>query len=114
MALNQLTYEQISQVRENSTSFVSIYSPNPNETVQLYIKISNTSDDDVQLWLCHDHDGTTYDESTSLFWGTYIPPGETLEIDHIFCNDSTGNIAYKSGAANALTATVYMIMRSSS
>ena len=114
MSLIILQYEQRNQVRENSTNFVSIFQSNVNEVVQAFIKICNVSDDDVECDVCHDVDGSTYDQSTALFWNVTIPRGETLEIDHVFVNNSNGNIAYRSAVANALTATVYTIMRDDS
>ena len=114
MSLVILEYSQLAQVRENSTNAVSIYSPAANETVQAFVKITNVTAVDINVRVFHDNDGTIYDETTALFWDTTIPSGMTLEIDHIFMNDSNGNLAYRSSTANALIATVYGIIRDDS
>ncbi|MGW8300423.1 MAG: hypothetical protein ACWGNO_00060 [Desulfobacterales bacterium] len=40
-----------------------------------------------------------------------ILPGALLELDHIFINNAAGHIAYRTSVANALTATVYGVVR---
>jgi hypothetical protein len=107
-----IEYEQLAQVRENSTNAVSIYSPAASKVVQAFLKICNTTAAVAAVRVFHDKNGTTYDETTALFWDTNINPGQTLEVDRIFMSDSTGNLAYRSDTANALTATVYGIIKS--
>lgn len=109
--MKQLSYSQLAQARENSTSAVSIYQCNDGETVQVFLKIANVSASPALLRIFHDDDGTTYDQSTALIYDLKIMPGELLEVDHIFVNDSSGNVAYRSSVANALTATVYGVVR---
>ena len=112
MALDLLTYDQVAQHRENSTSAVSVYSPSINTTVQAFVKIANVSDETVLCSVFHDNNGTTYNESTALVFEMPIMPGQILEIDHIFFSDETGNLAVQSSVANAIVATVYGIIRS--
>ena len=51
-----------------------------------------------------DDNGTTYDESTALFFDVLLPVNTTDTIDvHILMNDSTGNLAVRTGTANSLT-----------
>lgn len=109
--MHPLTYTQLGQFRENSTNATSIYQSNDGETVQLFIKIANVSSQTAFVRVFHDYSGTTYNQSTAIVYDLKIVPGEFLELDHIFINDSTGNVAYRSSAANALTATVYGIIR---
>jgi hypothetical protein len=109
--MKQLIYSQLGQYRENSTNPVSIYSPDAGQTAQLFLKIANVSGSPALVRLFHDENGTTYDQSTALIYDLKIMPGEILEVDHIFINDSTGNVAYRSSVANALTATVYGVVR---
>lgn len=109
--MHQLEYSQLAQHRENSTSAVSIYSPPTGRTVQGFLKLANLTDDAVQVSVFHDQSGTTYDESTAIFYNTYLYAGQVLEVDHIFMNDSTGNLAYSSSVANAINATLFGIIR---
>ena len=107
-----ISYSQVAQARENSTNAVSVYSSGSSETVQIFAKICNTTTSDVALRLFHDNDGTTYDESTALVWDIIIEPGQVFDTDKIFMNNSSGNFAYRSGTANALTITVYGVVKS--
>ena len=107
-----IAYSQLAQVRENSTNAVKIYSPASDETVQVFLKIVNTTTSVVAVRVFHDEDGTTYDEGTSIAWDININPGQILEIDKIFMEAAAGNLAYRSATSNALTATVYGIVKS--
>jgi len=106
-----LAYSQLAQVRENSTNAVSIYSPGSGETVQVFLKITNVITSTVAVRVFHDEDGSTYDEGTTIAWDINIEPGSFLEIDKIFMETAAGNLAYRSAVANALTATVYGIVK---
>lgn len=104
-------YTQLAQARENSTNAVSIYQSPAGKTVQAFLKITNTTTDEALVRVFHDTNGSTYDESTALIYDLSILPGYLLEIDHIFMDNSAGNLAYRTDTANALTATVYGIIR---
>lgn len=106
-----LVYTQLAQHRENSTSAVSIYSPATAETVQSFLKICNLTDDAVYVSVFHDYDGTTYDESTAIIYNMILYGGQLLEVDHIFMNGSSENLAYSSSVANAINATLYGVIR---
>lgn len=100
--------KQLGQARENSTNAVSVYSPGTNITAIIKtIVIANTSGNDATFRLFQDDDGTTYDESTALFWDIPIPTNTTIQLDGFYpMNDSLGNFAYRSNVANALTITL--------
>jgi hypothetical protein len=107
-----IEYSQLAQSRLTNTTATSIYSPSSGETVQIFIKIVNTTSSAVAVRVFHDADGTTYDQTTALVWDTSIEPGEFLEIDKIFMSSSSGNLAYRTATGSALTATVYGIVKS--
>lgn len=107
-----LEYKQLAQARENSTNAVSVYSPSAGETVQVFVKIANVTSATAAVRVFHDNDGTTYDESTALAWDVDIGAGEFLEIEKVFMDNSSGNLAYRSETANALTCTVYGVVKS--
>lgn len=106
-----LSYTQLAQHRENSTNPVSIYQCNSGETVQGFLKICNLTDDLVTIRVFHDLNGSTYNESTALVWDLILCEGQMFEIDHIFINESSGNLAYRTDTANAVNATLYGIVR---
>lgn len=106
-----LVYTQLAQHRENSTNPVSVYSTSSDETVQVFLKLTNLTNDVVAVRVFHDLNGTTYDQSTALVWDLELGPGTILELDHVFMDDSTGNLAYRTDTANAINATVYGIIK---
>jgi hypothetical protein len=108
MALN---YSLLAQYRVPNTIPVSIYQSGTGETVQLFIKIANVSSAAATVRIFHSNAGSTYDETTAIAWDVKIQPGDFLEVDHIFVDNPSGNIAYRSSVANALTATVYGVVR---
>ena len=111
-----IEYKQIAQARENSTNPVSLYSPSKDaagntETANIFVKFVNVTTAAVSVRVFHDDDGTTYDETTAIAWDIQIDPGTILEMDKIFMNDADGNLAYRSSVANAITATVYTVVK---
>lgn len=106
-----IDYTQLAQTRENSTSAVSIYQSGTAQTVQLFMKFANVSSAPALLRVFHDQNGAVYDQSTALVYDLKLLPGEMFEMDHVFVNNPSGNVAYRSSVANALTATVYGVVR---
>ena len=107
-----IAYDQVAQARENSTNAVSVYAGAANTEVQCFVTVCNTTSGDVLLRLFHDKDGTTYDENTALVWDVIVEPGQVFDKDKIFINGNSGNLAYRSSVANALTITVYGVNKS--
>lgn len=107
----RLTYNQIAQHRENSINPVSIYSVDQGRTAQCFLKLANLTDDFVFVRVFHDENGSTYDASTAIVWDMPIANGQILEVDHIFMNNSAGNLAYRTDTANSINATLYGIIR---
>jgi len=105
-----LEYKPLAQVRENSTNPVLLYQPAAGETVEVSLRIANNSASAVLVRIFHDIDGTTYDEASALVWDFEIESGLFLPVTGIKM-DSSGSLAYRSAIANALTATVYGIVK---
>ena len=104
------TFKQLGQLRPANTTAASIYSPaSSTETIVKSIIICNTSGVDATCRVFHDDDGTTYDETTALQWDvTVTADSSSLTVEVNLCmNNSSGNLAVRSGTANALTFTVY-------
>jgi len=104
---------QLAQARENSTNAVSVHSPPTGHLdVVETVTLCNQSGSSASFRLFLDDDGTTYDESTALYWDADLPADSTLtiELDHgLYMANSDGNLAYRSSAANAITITVWGI-----
>ena len=104
-----LQEKQLGQLRPANTTAASLYSPPANtRAVRLSLVVCNTSSSVAKFRVFHDDDGTTYDESTALFFDAPIDPGQTLESDGFkAANNSAGNFAVRTDTANALTFTLY-------
>jgi hypothetical protein len=101
--------KQLGQARENSTNAVSVYSVDVDTTgIIKFITIANNSGSDAAVRLFVDDDGTTYDETTTIAWDITIP-ADSVWDRHVFIamNNSSGNFAYRSSIANALTITLF-------
>ncbi|GAG92926.1 unnamed protein product, partial [marine sediment metagenome] len=106
-----IAYSQLAQERENSTSPAVIYTLIAGDTVQAFIKVANTTSASATVSVFHDVLGSTYDETTAILWGIEIGPGQFLEVDKIFMDTTGATLAYSSSVANALTATVYGVIK---
>lgn len=103
------THKQLAQSRPGVTSAASIYSPGAStETTIKAIVICNTTASSAAFSIYIDDNGTTYDQTTALFYSSSIGANETVFVDTFLCmNDSTGNFAVQTDTASALTFTVF-------
>ena len=100
--------KQLGQLRPANTTAASIYSPTGETSVIRSIVICNTTATTAAFRIFHDDDGTTYDQTTALFYDSPINGNETVEIDTYWpMNNSAGNLAVRTDTASALTFTVY-------
>lgn len=101
--------KQLGQNRINSTTATSIYSPGASTTAIIKaVTICNQTAIAATFRLFLDDDGTTYDQTTSLYYDVAIGANTTVLIDTYWpMNDANGNLATRSGTANALTFTVF-------
>ena len=104
-----LQEKQLAQARENSTNAVSIYSPAEKITAIIKsVALCNQTGSNATFSIFVDDNGTTYDESTALYFGEALAANTTREINAFWAmNDATGNLAYQSNTANAITITVF-------
>lgn len=107
-----LNYTQLAQVRLNTTAATGIYQCGAGEEVQLFIKACNVTEDVLEVSVYHDHNGATYDQSTAIAWQVPIPPGRVWEMEHVFVNNPSGSIAYRTSIANGITLTLYGVVKS--
>ncbi len=101
--------KQLGQHRINSTTATSLYSPGASTTTIIKsIVVCNQSSSADTFRLFIDDDGTTYDQTTSLFYDVSISANTTIQIDTFWpMNDATGNLATQNGTANAITFTAF-------
>jgi|TARA_R110000824_G_scaffold269891_1_gene458358 hypothetical protein len=101
--------QQLAQKRENSTNAVSVYSPPANTTVVIKnVTVCNQTGSAATFRIFIDDNGTTYDENTALYFDEAIAANTTREINTFWAmNNADGNLAYRSGTANAVTITVF-------
>lgn len=103
----------LAQSRPANDTAVSVYSP-PNDTVRAEITlvvVCNTSGGVAAFRIFLDDDGTTYDESTALFWDISVAADTTVEIllhnKSWWMTNSAGNLAVRTDTASAFTFTVF-------
>ena len=73
--------------------------------------VCNTSGADATYRIFHDDNGTTYDETTALFWDVTLTAdsSDILEMK-VSMDDSSGNLAVRTDTANAITFTAYGVV----
>lgn len=101
--------KQLGQARPADTNAVSIYSPSSNVTAIIkHVVICNSTVLAATYRLFLDVDGTTYSEVTAHSFDVSLAANTSsfLEVYWIIHNQA-GNIAVRSGTANALTFSVY-------
>jgi len=101
----------LAQARENSTNAVSVHSsPNGYLDIVETIILCNQSGLGATFRLFFDQDGTTYDETTALYWDASLPANSSLTIEFekgLYMNNNSGNLAYRSNTANAITISIW-------
>ena len=101
--------KQLGQVRPTNTTALSLYSPGAGVTAIIKtIFITNTSTSTVKFRIFADDDGTTFDETTALFWDVPILAESTVELDSFLAmNNSAGNLAVRVDSPSTLTFTAF-------
>ena len=106
MALQE---KQLGQLRPANTTAASLYSPGASTTTIIKtIVVCNQTASSAKYRIFMDDNGTTYDESTALFFDIAIGANSTDQIDTFYAmNDSTGNLAVRTDTNSALTFTCF-------
>ena len=107
--MSTIQEKQLGQLRPANTTAASLYSPGASTTwAAKTLTICNTSGALAKARIFHDEDGTTYDETTALFWDIEIQADETAIIDSFLAgSNAAGNVAVRTDTGNALTFTLY-------
>lgn len=101
----------LAQSRPANTTAVSAYSPAASMVTQITrVLVCNTTGASHDFRIFLDNDGTTYDESTALFFDEALAANTTREIEgDWWMTDSAGNLAVRTDTNNAFTFTVFGI-----
>ena len=105
----------LGQLRPGDTNAASLYSPAAGINAEIEtIIIAETGGTNRTFRIFHDDDGTTYDQTTALYYDVAINANTTKRLPDngplgIWMRQSTGNLAVSSSFADALTFTVYGI-----
>lgn len=99
---------QLGQARPADTAAVSLYSPGDGvvTTVDKLVVVCTGVTSTFDLY--HDEDGTTYDQSTALYYGYTVTANATFSVDlGLYMNNPDSNIAVKTSVTSALTFSLY-------
>ena len=101
--------KHLAQLRPANTTAASLYSVAASTTaIAKSLVICNTSGAKATFRVFFDDNGTTYDETTALFWDHPIAANTTVQIDTYWpSSDSTGNYGVKTSVADALTFSLF-------
>ena len=104
-----LQEKQLGQLRPADTTAASLYSPAALVTAIIKnLVVCNTTAVTATFRIFVDDDGTTYDETTALFFDAEILGNTTVSFTAFAAmNDSNGNFAVRTDTANALTFTLF-------
>lgn len=106
--MTTLQEKQLGQLRPANTTAASLYSPGASTTAIIKnLTVCNTTALTAKFRVFVDDDGTTYDESTALFYDAEILANTTVGIGGFRAmNNSSGNFAVRTDTADALTFTL--------
>ena len=101
--------KQLGQLRPANSTAASLYSPGTStEAVIQSLIVCNQTSSAATYRIFVDDDGTTYDETTALFYDISLAANSTDTIEiKIAMNNSSGNLAVRTGTNNAITFTAF-------
>ena len=102
---------QLAQLRPDTTSAVTLFSPTTNRpySLDLIIATNNTSNS-VDITMYHDAVGATYDDTTCVLATAPLKAGETLQYflsGGLADYQSAGGVGVKTSIADSVNFTVY-------
>lgn len=100
--------KQLGQLAPTNMVAASIYSPSSGTTIIKNIVIANVTTSPTTFRIFLDNDGTSYTAATALYYDIPIDPNFTIHLDVFYpMNNTSGNLAVRTGTAYALTFTVF-------
>lgn len=105
---------QLAQSRLGDTTAAAIYTA-PRNAELTKIFVCNTTGSAATFRLFHDNDGTTYDQTTALYYDYSVAANTTLIVSSDMMGGGIsifagGKIAFREGTADALTITLYGVL----
>ena len=103
----------LGQLRPADTNAASLYSPGANISAEITaLLVCNQSGSVAAFRVFLDDDGTTYDQTTALFYDVSLGAGLTFKIPENGVagwgmSNPAGNLAVRSSVNDALTFTVF-------
>lgn len=103
---------QLAQSRPSNANTATLFTATLGTEITSLV-IANTSNASATYSVYHDNDGTSYDESTALYFGVSLGANTSTVVlpsqgpGTGFTVASGGSIGIKSGTGNALTYTLY-------
>lgn len=103
------TSTHLGQLRPANTTAASIYTPGDGVIALIdSIVVCNTGAGPCLYRIFHDDDGTTYDQSTALYYDISLATKMAVVLEPgIYMANGSGNLAVRTNTANDLTFTVY-------
>ena len=100
---------QIAQSRPSGTSATSVYTASMRTEITRIV-VANTTGSAANYSLYHDDDGSTFDQTTALYYTVSLAANTSVELigaaAGLFVSKS-GQIAVQTGTGSALTFTIY-------
>ena len=109
MALEQTEEKQLGQARPANTTAVSLYVSTGVQAGKLFnLFIANTTGTAATYRVFYDVDGTTYDQTTALYYDVSLAANTTDKIVlDIPVTGTLANLAIATGTNSALTFTLF-------
>lgn len=108
--MNFAAGSQLAQARPSGTSAVNAFTATLITEITKIV-VSNTTASAAAYSIYHDDDGSTFDQTTSLFYEISLAANSTVVIDSTvgagFHMSPSGQIGIKTGTGSALTFTIY-------
>lgn len=100
---------QLGQLRPADTTAAAVYTKVQDATVWLdQLFICNTTASSADFRVFHDDDGTTYNETTALFFDEALAANTTRVLDlKMYMSTASGTIGVRTDTNSALTFTLY-------
>jgi hypothetical protein len=101
--------KMLGQLRPADTTAAAIYTKAQDSKVWLdKMYVCNTTGSTATFKLCIDEDGSTYDETTALYWNVDVPTKKTEPIDlKAYLDTANGSVGVATGTNDALTFTLF-------
>lgn len=101
--------KQLGQLRPGNDTAATLYSPGDNTTAIITnIWVCETAGNTPTYRIFVDDNGTTYDQTTAIAYDLALTANQSKRIPcYIAMNNSSGNLAVRTSAANEITFTCF-------